>query len=109
MKKTEGFQSKSRLECTLPLKRVIKNFDWVDSFRKLFPDRKLFSRYYDNLQHGEGASKIDRSYHYGGIEIIDAKYIGVAFSDHFSLIITIKVPENFFRFLTELFKKSPLR
>ena len=93
------------------LKRVIKNFGWVDSFRKLFPDRKLFSRYYDNLQHGEGASRIDRSYHYGRIEIIDAKYIGVAFSDHFSLIITIKVPDNFFRLSSPrcrpMFKAKP--
>ena len=75
------------------LKRVINNFEWVDSFRNLHPNQKIFSRYYDHHIAGDGATRIDRSYHYGRVKIVQAKYVGVAFSDHFSLIISMKVPE----------------
>ena len=76
------------------LKRLVNTFSWVDSFRQLHPNSEQFSRYYDNSVHGEGASRIDRMYHFGGLEIVEAKYVGVAFSDHLSLIVKIKLPEN---------------
>ena len=75
------------------LKRVIKNFKWCDSFRNIYPREKIFSRYYEHIQFGKGATRIDRSYHFGSLEVIEAKYVGVAFSDHFALILTLKVPE----------------
>ena len=93
------------------LKRVIKNFNWTDSFRSIYPTKKIFSRYYDHHQYGEGATRIDRSYQYGRAEVIQAQYVGVAFSDHFSLIITLKVPEQFARLSCPrsrpLFKAKP--
>ena len=93
------------------LKRVMKNYKWTDSFRNLHPTQKIFSRYYDHFQSGEGATRIDRSYHFGRVEVIQAKYVGVAFSDHFSLIITMKVPDQFSRLncprSKPLFKAKP--
>ena len=35
------------------LKRLVKTFSWVDSFRQLHPNSHQFSRYYDNTVHGE--------------------------------------------------------
>ena len=93
------------------LKRLVKNFAWLDSYRQLYPDTQQFSRYYDNSVHGEGASRIDRMYHYGQIIILEAYYVGVAFSDHFSLIIKIKMPENMTKLISPkskpLFKSKP--
>ena len=93
------------------LKRLIKNFNWVDSFRYLHPHSKQFSRYYDNIVHGEGATRIDRSYHYGNIEILEAFYVGVAFSDHLSYIVRIRVPNTFSKMSSPksrpLFKSKP--
>ena len=101
-------QSSKKSPC---LKRLIKNFKWTDSFRTLNPKQKIFSRYYDNIQHGEGATRIDRSYHFGNLEITQAKYVGVAFSDHFSYIVTIKVPDHFAKLICPrskpLFKAKP--
>ena len=50
------------------LKRLVKNFSWVDSYRHLYPNTLQYSRYYDNSVHGEGASRLDRNYHFGNIE-----------------------------------------
>ena len=93
VKKEDATKNQSSKMSTC-LKRVIKNFNWSDSFRNLYPTQKIFSRYYDHHISGDGATRIDRSYNFGKVETISAKYVGVAFSDHFSLIITIKIPEN---------------
>ena len=76
------------------LKRVIKAFDMNDSFRTMFPKDQSFSRYYSDAR-GNGASRIDRQYHYGDITIIEAKYIPLAFSDHHGLLVRISVPPSF--------------
>ena len=93
------------------LKRVVKNFAWVDSYRQLNLDSQQFSRYYDNSVHGEGASRIDRMYHYGQLHILEAYYVGVAFSDHFALIVKFKLPENMSKLMSPkckpLFKSKP--
>ena len=93
------------------LKRLVKTFAWHDSFRKLFPNSKVFSRYYGSERFGDGASRIDRDYHYGSMEVIEAKYISLAFSDHMAFKISIKLPENFARILSPknrpLFKTKP--
>ena len=73
------------------LKRVIKTFSWRDSFRHIYPNLKHFSHYYD--RNGEGATRIDRSYYYGSLIPIDAKYECVSFSDHFSYIVKLQLPD----------------
>ena len=74
------------------LKRVLKTFDLQDSFRSLYPKLKIYSRYYGDSR-GHGASRIDRQYHYGGLTILEAKYLPLAFSDHHGLVVTISLPD----------------
>ena len=61
--------------------------------------------------HGEGASCIDRMYYYGGLVILEAYYVGVAFSDHFSLVVKIILPENMTKLVSPkckpFFKSKP--
>ena len=76
------------------LKRLVKTFSWTDSFRYLHPSDKVFSRYYDHSLHGEGATRIDRQYHWGSLAVLEVKYVGLAFSDHHGLIVKIKLPES---------------
>ena len=45
------------------LKRVVKAFSMKDSYRTLYPKVKAFSRYYGDTR-GQGATRIDRQYHY---------------------------------------------
>ena len=40
-----------------------------------------------------GASRIDRSYHWGNITILDAEYISVAFSDHCAYVVKMMIPD----------------
>ena len=40
------------------LKRIIKTFSWLDSYRILFPKSLNFSRYYDNDRFGEGPQEL---------------------------------------------------
>jgi exonuclease III len=93
------------------LKRLVKNFSWVDSFKYLHPNTKQYSRYYDNSVHGEGASRLDRNYHFGGLSVLEAYYVGVAFSDHLPHIIKIKLPTPISKLFSPksrpLFKSKP--
>ena len=76
------------------LKRLVRTFSWGDSFRSVYPTSPIFSRYYEHSKFGEGATRIDRQYHWGNIQIANAKYVGVAFSDHQALVIKIKLPKT---------------
>ena len=76
------------------LKRVTKVCDMKDSFRLLYPKVKAFSRYYGDTR-GQGATRIDRQYHFGNISIKEAKYLPLAFSDHHGLVVSICLPEAF--------------
>ena len=73
------------------LSRLIKTFDMVDSYRSLFPSRKTFSHYY-TMGHIQGATRIDRSYHWGEITVNDAKYEPIAFSDHMAYTVSLCIP-----------------
>ena len=75
------------------LKRLVKPFDMKDSFRELHPASANFSRYYENDRTGEGASRIDRNYHWGQLSIDNTRYVSVAFSDHMSHVVTICLPD----------------
>ena len=77
------------------MKKLVSVFFLEDSYRSLFPSSKSFSRYYESPEYGVGATRIDRTYHYGHLEVKQAEYIGVPFSDHLSLVVTVKTSENF--------------
>ena len=79
-------------------KRLVKTFNLNDSFRCLHPQSNQFSRYYSNIR-GDGASRIDRSYHYGDIRIQSACYLPLAFSDHHSHVVKMILPDPFTRLL----------
>jgi exonuclease III len=93
------------------LKRLVKTFSWRDSYRHLFPNAQNFSRYYDSDRFGEGATRIDRTYYYGDVAVKEAQYVGVAFSDHMSLIVKFALPGNFGKLTSPksrpLFKANP--
>ena len=74
------------------LRRLVNAFEWKDSFRVIHPEDRTFSRYYSNNRCGEGASRIDRSYFYGDLEPVEARYVPIAFSDHLSYLLSIKLP-----------------
>ena len=76
--------------------RVVRTFKWLDSYRELHPNVKQFSRYYGNSR-GEGATCIDRSYHYGDITVKQALYLPLAFSDHHAHVVTVELPDPFAR------------
>ena len=101
----------------------MSNFGWKDSYQTLHPDEEQYSQYYSN-QRGQGASRIDGSYHVGDIGIKTAEYIPIAFSDHMAYRIVLKSPNillcpnrslggNFFIIKAEVLKddifKMPLR
>ena len=67
-----------------------------DSFRSIHPSAVQFSRYYGNTR-GEGASRIDRCYHYGDITIRSATYLPLAFSDHHAHVVEVVLPNPFAR------------
>ena len=81
------------------LRNLVNAFNWKDSFRSLHPITKQYSRYYSNEHHGEGASRIDRSYHWGPIKVQQAEYLSISFSDHLSHIITYILPSPLDRFI----------
>ena len=75
------------------LQRLVQLKDWKDSFRSLFPHSKVYSRYYEN-RRAEGASRIDRGYHFGQLTVSGAEYIPLAFSDHFALLLKLSLPDS---------------
>ena len=60
------------------------------------PTSKTFSRYCEN-NRTEGATRIDRNSHYEEMRIVDEKYLPIAFSDPFSLVVKIALQETFSR------------
>ena len=76
------------------LKRMVNVFNLKDSFREKHPDAKIFSRYYSSEENGVGATRLDRIYHCGKVQVKDAKYIAVPFSDHHGLVVHTNLPNN---------------
>ena len=79
-------------------KKLVQVFKWKDSYRSLHPSAEQFSRYYGSIR-GEGATRIDRSYHYGDIQISSAIYLPIAFSDHHTHVVTAVLPNPFKRLM----------
>ena len=93
------------------LRRVVNTFSWKDIFRILYPGERAFSRYYGSDRAGFGATRIDRCYLFGSLHPYSAQYTSVAFSDHLSHIVTVKLPATFLRSVSPksrpLFKTRP--
>ena len=91
------------------LKRLVRTFSLNDSFRAIHPGAKAFSRFYE--RNGEGASRIDRSYNWGNITVMEAKYVAVAFSDHFGYVVKLQLPDCMSKLLSPksrpFYKVSP--
>ena len=64
------------------------------------PAANIFSRYYNINDKDVGATRIDRMYHHGNIDIIDANYVSASFSDHHSLVVKVRLPDLFSRLLS---------
>ena len=79
-------------------RRLTGALNLKDSFRVLHPTDRQFSRYYSNTR-SEGASRIDRCYHYGSITILSASYLPLAFSDHHAHVVEVQLPDLFERLL----------
>jgi exonuclease III len=73
-------------------KTLATSLNWLDSFRCLYPNAVQYSRVYSNDRHGEGASRLDRSYHWGGLQASEAEYKSLSFSDHLALVIKYSLP-----------------
>ena len=91
------------------LARLVRTFSLSDSVRALYPNSNVYSRYY-SVGGVIGASRIDRSYHWGDVSTLEAYYLSVSFSDHFAFVTKITLP-NMEKFLAPesrpLFKTSP--
>ena len=74
------------------LQRLIKLKDWQDSYRTLHPEAITFSRFYENSR-ASGATRIDRSYHFGNVKVTEAKYLPLAFSDHLGHLVRMVLPD----------------
>ena len=82
------------------LRRLTETFSWEDSYRSLYPTNTIYSRYYESDRHGEGASRIDRAYHWGGVEVLEASYHSLAFSDHMAHVVKYELPTPINRILS---------
>ena len=92
--KSEDCTHNSESKMSPSLKRLISTFSLVDSYRSLYPHTVSYSRYYSRGGGEVGASRIDRSYHWGELQVAESEYEAVAFSDHFAHIVTVKLPDN---------------
>ena len=90
----------AEVKMSASLQSLLSTFSWVDSFRLLHPSAKLFSRYYTMEKHGEGATRIDRLYHWGNISVQGASYHSLAFSDHMAHKVTYLLPSQMARILS---------
>ena len=56
-------------------------------------------RYHSNSR-AEGATRIDRCYHFGGIKVKEAKYLPLVFSDHFAHEVQLMLPDSLAKILS---------
>ena len=75
------------------LKMPMKNFSWSDSLRSLYPDSLIYSTYYEPSMYGDGATRIDKQYWWGNMEVMEIKHVGVAFSDHQAVVAKVRVSD----------------
>ena len=93
------------------LAKLVQTFNMKDSFRFLHPRSSTFSHFYHTVQQGEGATRLDRSYNWGEITAMEARYVPVSFSDHLAYVVNYSLPVPMARILSPrsrpLFKIKP--
>lgn len=71
------------------LKKIIKLYNLSDAYRKLYPNKSQFSRYY--VWKGvNGATRIDRCYSWGNLQASEASYNSLSFSDHLAHVLCFR-------------------
>ena len=73
------------------LQRLISLMNLKDSHRCL-SKVQTFSRYYLTNKSGQGATRIDRLYHYGEVIPTSSCYVATSFSDHLAQVVSYCVP-----------------
>ena len=91
--KAEDTTHNSEAKMSPSLKRLLPTFSMIDTYRHLYPNTTCYSRYYSRGGGEVGASRIDRSYLWGSITVLESEYEAVAFSDHFAHIVKILPPD----------------
>ena len=76
------------------LTRLVKTFDMSDSFRALHPNSQEYSHFYYTTQLGAGATRIDRSYSWGDLNVGKASYEPIDFSDHMAYVVSFSLPTS---------------
>ena len=71
------------------LKRLNNLHNLKDTYKKLYPKGKEFSRYYTSKDCNSGATRLDRIYTSSNLTPTYAKYLPHPFSDHYSFITKI--------------------
>jgi len=72
-------------------KKLMNIYKMSDSYRNIYPHSKQFSRYYV-WKGKEGATRIDRCYSWGNVNVQEAEYLVVSFSDHLAHVVTFTTP-----------------
>ena len=73
------------------LKRLVSTFNWTDTHKEIHPKSSSFSHFY-TVNNDLHATRIDRQYCWGNLQIERSEYIPVAFSDHFGYFVSLKCP-----------------
>ena len=76
------------------LRRLVSAFELKDSHKLLHPRTKDYSRYYKNDKYGSGATRIDRIYIYGDINVSKSQYIPISWSDHLAIVSSYRLPDS---------------
>ena len=78
------------------LKKVISLLKWKDCYRLLHPKSTTYSHHYNRQMAGQGlvqgGSRLDRAYRWGEVQVLDAGYSPVAFSDHMLHLVSVVGP-----------------
>ena len=92
------YQASSKMSPCLA--KLVQTFNMKDSFRSLHPKFSTFSHFYHTVHQGEGATRIDRSYNWGEIKALEAKYEPISFSDHLAYVVDFSLPAPMARILS---------
>ena len=81
-------QPKISLTCRI----IVGEFLWLNSFWTLYPRAVQYSRHSQTVYHGDGATQLDMAYHWGDLQVLEAEYQSISFSDHLGLRVSFNLP-----------------